>query len=50
MIQLVIYLIKNCSVKCGFSNNHVSSNDDNPVKLNEDEVDEWQFPNSSSAV
>jgi hypothetical protein len=31
--------IKNCFVKCGFSNDHVSSNDDNAVKLTEDEDD-----------
>jgi hypothetical protein len=28
-------------VKCGFSIDHVSSNDDSAVKLNEDEEDEW---------
>jgi hypothetical protein len=33
--------IKNFSVKCGFSNNHVSSNDDSAVKLSEDEQDDW---------
>jgi hypothetical protein len=33
--------VKNCFVKCGFSNDHVSSNDDSAVKLREDEEDEW---------
>jgi hypothetical protein len=33
--------IQNCFVKCGFSSEHVSSNDDSAVKLNEDEEDDW---------
>jgi hypothetical protein len=33
--------IKNCFVKCGFSNDHVSSNDDIAIKLTEDEEDDW---------
>jgi hypothetical protein len=33
--------INNCFVKCGFSNDHVSSNDDSAVKLIEDEEDDW---------
>jgi hypothetical protein len=32
---------KNCFEKCGFSNYHVSSNDDSAVKLTEDEEDDW---------
>jgi hypothetical protein len=28
-----------CFLKCGISNDHVSSNDDSAVKLNEDQVD-----------
>jgi hypothetical protein len=33
--------IKNCSVKCGFSTDYVSSNDDSAVKLSEHEEDDW---------
>jgi hypothetical protein len=33
--------IKNCYVKCGFSTDHVSSNDDSAVKLTEDEEGDW---------
>jgi hypothetical protein len=33
--------VKNCFVKCGFSNDHVSSNDGSAVKLSEDEEDDW---------
>jgi hypothetical protein len=33
--------IKNWFVKCGFPNDHVSSNDDSAVKLKEDEEDDW---------
>jgi hypothetical protein len=33
--------IKNCFVKCGFSNDHVSNNYDSAVKLCEDEEDAW---------
>jgi hypothetical protein len=33
--------IKNSFVKCGFSNDHVSSNDNSVVKINEDEEDDW---------
>jgi hypothetical protein len=32
--------IKNCFMKCGFSNDHVSSND-SAVKYNEDTEDDW---------
>jgi hypothetical protein len=32
--------IKNCFVNCGFSIDHVSSNDDSAVKLTEDEEDD----------
>jgi hypothetical protein len=32
--------IKNFYVKCGFSNDHDSSNDDSAVKLSEDEEDD----------
>jgi hypothetical protein len=35
-------IIKNCFVKCGFSIDHVSSNDDSAVILSEDEEDDWQ--------
>jgi hypothetical protein len=28
-------------VKCSFSNDHVSSNDDSAVKLNEHQADDW---------
>jgi hypothetical protein len=38
---------KNCFVKCGFSTDHVSSNDDSAVKLREHEEDDWH---SLSAV
>jgi hypothetical protein len=41
--------VKNYFVKCGFSNDHVSSNDDSAVKLSEDE-EVAQFSNSWSAV
>jgi hypothetical protein len=37
----LVTLIKNCFVKCGFSN-YVSSNDDSAMKLGEDEKDDWQ--------
>jgi hypothetical protein len=33
--------IKNCFVKYGFSNDHVSSNNDSALKLNENEEDDW---------
>jgi hypothetical protein len=33
--------IKNCSVRCGFSIDHVSSNDESALKLTEDEEDDW---------
>jgi hypothetical protein len=33
-------VIKNCFVKCGFSNDHVSRIDGSAVKLNEDEEDD----------
>jgi hypothetical protein len=33
--------IKNFCVKCGFSIDHVSSNYDSAVKLDEDEEDDW---------
>jgi hypothetical protein len=33
--------VKNYSVKCGFSTDHVSSNDGSSVKLTEDEDDDW---------
>jgi hypothetical protein len=33
--------IKNCSVKCGFSIDHISSNDGSAVKLSDDEKDDW---------
>jgi hypothetical protein len=33
--------INNCFVKCGFSVDHASSNDDSAVKLTEDEEDDW---------
>jgi hypothetical protein len=33
--------INNCFVTCGFSNDHVSSNDDSAVKLSEDEEYNW---------
>jgi hypothetical protein len=33
--------VKNCFVKHGFSNDHVSSNDDSAVKLSEVEEDDW---------
>jgi hypothetical protein len=33
--------IKNCVVNCGFSIDHVSSNDDSAVKLTECEEDDW---------
>jgi hypothetical protein len=33
--------IKNCFVKCGFSVDHVSSNDGNAMKLTEDEEGYW---------
>jgi hypothetical protein len=33
--------VKNFYVKCGFSNDHISSNDDSAVKLSEDEEDDW---------
>jgi hypothetical protein len=32
--------IKNCFVKCGFSNDHVSSSDASAVKSTEDEEDD----------
>jgi hypothetical protein len=35
--------IKNCFVKCGFSNNHVTSNDNNAVKLSEDAENDWHI-------
>jgi hypothetical protein len=38
---------KNCFVKCGFSTDRVSSNDDSAVKLRENEEDDWH---SLSAV
>jgi hypothetical protein len=34
--------ILNCSVKCDFSTDHVSSNDDSATKLTEDEEDDAQ--------
>jgi hypothetical protein len=34
-------IIKNCFVKCGFSNDHISGNDDSAVKLSEGEEDYW---------
>jgi hypothetical protein len=33
-------VIKNCFVKCGFSNDHVSRIDNSAVKLSEDEEDD----------
>jgi hypothetical protein len=33
--------IKNCLVKCGFSIDHVICNHDSPLKLSEDEEDDW---------
>jgi hypothetical protein len=33
--------VKNCFVNCGFSIDHVSSNDDSAMKLSEDEEDDW---------
>jgi hypothetical protein len=33
--------IKNCFVKCSFSSDHVSSNDDSAVKLTGSEEDDW---------
>jgi hypothetical protein len=33
--------IKNCFVKYGFSNDHVSSNNDSALILNKDEEDDW---------
>jgi hypothetical protein len=33
--------IKNRFEKCGYSNDHVSSNDDSAVQLSEDERDDW---------
>jgi hypothetical protein len=36
--------IKNCFVKCGFSNDHTSRNDESAVKLTEAEENNWQLP------
>jgi hypothetical protein len=33
--------VKKCFVKCGFSIERVSTNDDSVVKLTEDEEDDW---------
>jgi hypothetical protein len=33
--------VKNTFVKCGFSNDHISTNDDSAVKLIEDEENDW---------
>jgi hypothetical protein len=33
--------IKNRFEKCGYSNDHVSSNNDNALQLSEDERDDW---------
>jgi hypothetical protein len=33
---------KNCFVKCGFSIDHVNSNDDSAVKLTADEGNNWR--------
>jgi hypothetical protein len=33
-------IIKNCFVMCGFSNDHISSNDDSAVKFTENEEDD----------
>lgn len=33
--------INKCFVKCAFSNDYVSSNNDSAAKLNEDEEDNW---------
>jgi hypothetical protein len=33
--------IKNCFMKCGFSNDHASSNSDSAVKLSADEEGDW---------
>jgi hypothetical protein len=46
---------KNCFVKCGFSTDHVSSNDDSAVKLMEHEEDDWHslsegYPTHNSAL
>jgi hypothetical protein len=38
---ITLTTIKNCFVKCGFSVDHVSRNDDNVMKLSEDEEDDW---------
>jgi hypothetical protein len=32
---------KNRFEKCGYSNDHVSSNDNSSVQLSEDETDDW---------
>jgi hypothetical protein len=37
---VTLTIIKNCFVKCGFSNDHVSGNYDSAVKLSEDEEDD----------
>jgi hypothetical protein len=42
--------IKNCFVKCGFSTDHVSSNDINAVKVTEDEDDWHNLQPLASAV
>jgi hypothetical protein len=43
--------IKNYSVNCGFSNDHVSSKDNSAVNMSEDEEDKWHsLPFSWSAV
>jgi hypothetical protein len=33
--------IMNYFVKCGFTNYHISNNENNAVKVSEDEVDDW---------
>jgi hypothetical protein len=39
--QITPTTIKNCFVKCGFSIDHVSNNDDSAVKFTEDEENGW---------
>jgi hypothetical protein len=36
--QITPSTIKNCFVKCGFSNDNVSNNDDSAVKLSEERI------------
>jgi hypothetical protein len=38
---ITLTTIKNCFVKCDFSIDYVSSNDDSAVKLSEDKEDDW---------